>query len=171
MTVSLKKKALWGQTVAASSVPHGLLPFQCVVGSGGRTRVDVELVFILEGLKLVRVPRDEDVHVQLSLEQSQAGHVAPRDHLVAVDQADLELAHRDHLLLWVVEVLREEGKRDFSAFLSPNRTTKTRSVICICRLNQVKTFNGDKDKCVSHTSYDLPTFWNQNRSDPGIRSL
>lgn len=81
-------------------------PLQRVVGSGSRTGVDVELVLVLEGLELVRVPGDEDVHVELPLQQRQAGHVPPRDHLVAVDQADLELPHRDHLLLRVVQVLR-----------------------------------------------------------------
>jgi len=82
------------------------LPFKCIVCSSGRTRVDIELVFILECLKLVRVPGDEDIDIKLSLEQCQAGHVTPGDHLVAVDEANLELAHCDHLLLWVVQVLR-----------------------------------------------------------------
>lgn len=82
------------------------LPFQCAVGSCGRTGVDVELVLVLKRLELVCVPGDEDVDVQLPLEQRQAGHVAPGDHLVAVDETDLELAHCDHLLLRVVQVLR-----------------------------------------------------------------
>lgn len=86
-------------------------PFQGIVGSGGRTGVDVELVFVLEGFELVRVPGDEDIYVELSLQQRQAGHVAPRNHLVAVDQADLELAHSDHLLLRVVQVLRRRKQR------------------------------------------------------------
>ena len=82
------------------------LPVRRAVGSRGRAGVDVELVLVLECLELVRVPRDEDVDVQLPLEQRQAGHVAPGDHLVAVDEADLKLAHCDHLLLRVVQVLR-----------------------------------------------------------------
>ena len=86
-------------------------PFQCIVGPGGRAGVDVELVLALEGLELVRVSGDEDVHVQLSLQQPQAGHVPPGDDLVAVDQADLELAHRHHLLLRVVEVLDGSERR------------------------------------------------------------
>lgn len=88
---------------------RGELLFQCAVGPSGRTRVDVELVLVLKRFKLVRVAGDEDVDVELPLQQRQAGHVAPRDHLVAVDEANLELAHRHHLLLRVVEVLR--GKR------------------------------------------------------------
>lgn len=86
------------------------LPFQCAVGPSGRTRVDVKLVLILKSLKLVCVSRDEDIHVQLPLEKRQAGHVAPGDDLVPVDETNLELAHGDHLLLGVVQVLR--GKDD-----------------------------------------------------------
>lgn len=81
------------------------LPFQCAVGPRGRTGVDVKLVLVLESLKLVRVSRDEDVYVQLPLEKCQAGHVAPGDDLVPVDETDLELAHGDHLLLRIVQVL------------------------------------------------------------------
>lgn len=80
-------------------------PFQGAVGPRGRAGVDVKLVLVLESLKLVRVSGDEDVHVQLPLEKRQAGHVAPGDDLVPVDEADLELAHGDHLLLGVVQVL------------------------------------------------------------------
>lgn len=81
------------------------LPFQCAVSSCGGPGVDVKLVLVLKRLKLVCVAGDEDVHVQLPLEQRQAGHVAPGDHLVAVDETDLELAHCDHFLLWVIQVL------------------------------------------------------------------
>lgn len=81
------------------------LPFQCAVGSCGGPRVDVELVLVLKRLELVCVARDEDVHVQLPLEQRQAGHVAPGDHLMAMDETDLELADCDHFLLGVIQVL------------------------------------------------------------------
>lgn len=97
------------------------LPFQCAVGSCGRAGVDVELVFVLKRLELVRVPGDEDVDIQLSLEQRQTGHVAPGDHLMAVDETDLKLAHRHHLLLRVVQVLRgdtsSENKNKHNALL------------------------------------------------------
>ena len=86
-------------------VLHRHVPFQSAVGSSGRTGVDVELVFILERLELVRMSGDEDVDIELSLQQRQAGHVAPGDHLVAMDEANFELAYCDHLLLWVVQVL------------------------------------------------------------------
>lgn len=92
--------------VLRSHPPAGNLPFQCAVGPCGRTGVDVKLVLVLESLKLVCVSRDEDVYVQLPLEERQAGHVAPGDDLVPVDEADLELAHSDHLLLGVVQVLK-----------------------------------------------------------------
>lgn len=100
------------------------VPFQRAVGSRGRTGVDVELVFVLEGLELVRVPGDEDVHVQLSLQQRQAGHVAPGDHLVAVDEADLKLAHRHHLLLRVVQVLGGSEKTHQVYGKNPTRNIK-----------------------------------------------
>lgn len=51
------------------------------------------------------VSRDEDIYVQLPLEERQAGHVAPGDDLVPVDETNLELAYGDHLLLGVVQVL------------------------------------------------------------------
>lgn len=91
-----------------SSVSMTRLPFQCAVGSCGRAGVDVELVFVLKCLKLVCVPGDEDVDIQLSLEQRQTGHVAPGDHLMAVDETNLKLAHCHHLLLRVVQVLRRD---------------------------------------------------------------
>lgn len=106
---------------AVSTVtPEVNLPFQCAVGPSGRSRVDVKLVFVLKSLKLVRVSRDEDVHVQLPLEKRQAGHVAPGDDLVPVDETDLELAHGDHLLLGVVQVLR--GNVDSRAVTIRNST-------------------------------------------------
>lgn len=58
------------------------------------------------------MPGNEDVDVQLSLQQRQARHVAPGDHLVTVDEADLKLTHRDHLLLRVVQVLREKQHKE-----------------------------------------------------------
>lgn len=82
-----------------------LVPFQCAVGSSGWTRVDVELILIFKRLKLVCVPGDEDVDVQLPLEQRQAGHVPPWDHLMAMDETDLKLPHCHYLLLRVVQVL------------------------------------------------------------------
>lgn len=108
------------------------LLFQCAVGSCGRTRVDVELVLVLKRFELVRVAGDEDVDVQLPLQQRQAGHVAPRDHLVAVDEADLKLAHRHHLLLRVVQVLRvRERKRGAQAV---RKTPRITLVISLCSL-------------------------------------
>ena len=41
------------------------VPFQCVVGARGWAGVDVELVLVLKGLKLMRVSWDEDVDVEL----------------------------------------------------------------------------------------------------------
>lgn len=78
------------------------VPLQCAIGSCGWAGIDVEFILVLESLELVSVARDEDIHVQLPLQESEAGHVAPRDHLVPVDQTDLELSHSHHLLLRVV---------------------------------------------------------------------
>lgn len=51
------------------------------------------------------VARDEDVHVELSLEDGQALPVAPRHDLMAVAQPHLELAQREHLVLRILGVL------------------------------------------------------------------
>lgn len=59
----------------------------------------------------MRVTRDENIHVQLPLEKREAGHVAPRDHLVPVDQTDLKLAHGHNLLLRVVQILEGSKKQ------------------------------------------------------------
>lgn len=58
------------------------------------------------------VPRDKDVNVELSLEECQAGHVTPGDHLMSVDESNLKLAHCDHLLLWIVQVLIKVSSDD-----------------------------------------------------------
>lgn len=76
-----------------------------VVRAGRRSGVDVEFVLVLVGLELVGVAGYEDVDVQLALNERQRFGVAPRDHLMAVSQPDPELAHGDHLLLRVTQVL------------------------------------------------------------------
>lgn len=68
-----------------------------------RPGIDEELVLLLVGLEFVRVPRNEDVHVQLALHQRQRLGIAPRHHLVAVQQPYPVLAHGHHLLLRIVE--------------------------------------------------------------------
>lgn len=56
----------------------------------------------------MRVPRNQNVHVQLSLYQRQGLRVAPRHHLVPVRQPYPELSNRHHLLLRIVEILQAE---------------------------------------------------------------
>lgn len=88
------------------------VPLQCIVSPCGWTGVDVKFVLVLEGLKLVRVARDENIHIQLPLEKGEAGHVSPWDHLVPVDQTNLKLAHRNHLLFRVIQILWGEKNSD-----------------------------------------------------------
>lgn len=70
-----------------------------VVSSGRRTRVDEELAIMFICLKFVGVARDEDVNAELPLERGQRLGIAPRNDLVAMAQANLELAYRHYLLL------------------------------------------------------------------------
>ena len=51
----------------------------------------------------MRVPADEDVHIQLALHCRQRLHIAPWDYLVAVNQAYLEVTDLDDF------ILRERG--------------------------------------------------------------
>lgn len=60
---------------------------------------------MLKRLEFVRVPRDEDVYIELPLQQRQAGHVSPRDNLMAVDQPNFELPDGHDFLFRVVQVL------------------------------------------------------------------
>lgn len=88
----------------------GAVPLQCIVRSCGWTGIDVKFILVLKRLKLVRVARDENIHVQLPLEKGEAGHVAPRDHLVPVNETDLKLAHSHDLLLGVIQILWQKTK-------------------------------------------------------------
>jgi hypothetical protein len=62
-------------------------------------RVDDVLLLILIHLGLVRVSRDEDVDVELSLQRGQRLRIAPRHAQVAVRQTESELADLKNLLL------------------------------------------------------------------------
>ena len=97
------------------------------VSSCRRARVNIKLVLMLICLKLVCVPGDQDVTVQLSVNINKEAHsvtlynstlvlpinerqgllISPGDDLVPVTDTDPELTNRDHLLLGVVEVLVE----------------------------------------------------------------
>ena len=54
--------------------------------AGGGARIDEELRLIVVPREAVRVPRHEDVAVQLPLHRAQALHIAPRHHLPRIDQ-------------------------------------------------------------------------------------
>lgn len=77
-------------------------------GAGRRARVDEELPLRLVRCERVRVARDEDVAIELALERGERLRVAPRYHLVAVAQPQLELADLDHLCLR--EAVGDAGK-------------------------------------------------------------
>ena len=66
-------------------------------GAGGRARVDVELALALVRAEDVRVPGDEHVAVELTLQRAERLRVAPRHDLVAVAEPELELADLDRL--------------------------------------------------------------------------
>lgn len=81
-----------------------------VICSSGRTRIDVELVLMLKGFKLVCMTSDKDVYVQLPLYDCQALHVTPWHHLMTMAQANAELTNGHNLLLWVIDILENRGK-------------------------------------------------------------
>ena len=101
-THSLDRKERWVERLKTSW--HR--PVQSRVGPCGWAGVDVELSLMFIGLELVGVSRDEDVNVQLPLKHSQALHLAPGYHLVAMTQTDAELADSHHFLLRIVHVLQ-----------------------------------------------------------------
>lgn len=70
---------------------------QGIEGARSRPGIDVEFILLFIRLELVRVSRDQDVHVQLPLDEGQGFRVAPRHHLVAVQEADAKLSHGHHL--------------------------------------------------------------------------
>ena len=70
------------------------------VSPSDTTRVDEVLAIVLRDAMLVSVSTDEDVTVELSLHGSECLHVAPRDHLVTVDDANLKVVDLHHFSLW-----------------------------------------------------------------------
>lgn len=54
------------------------------------------------------MPRYQDVHIQLSLQQCKATHVTPGDNLMAMDQPNFKLPHSYNFLVWVIQVLNRE---------------------------------------------------------------
>ena len=70
------------------------------VGARHAARVDEVLAVVLRDAVLVRVAADQDVAVQLPLNRGQRFHVAPRNHLVAVDNSDLKVVNLHYFGLW-----------------------------------------------------------------------
>lgn len=67
--------------------------------------------------KSVRVSRDENVHIQLPLQQCQAGHIAPGNNLMAVNQPDSELPDSYYFLFRIIQALR---RRKAQPIYQPN---------------------------------------------------
>ena len=60
----------------------------------------------------MRVSRDKHIAVELPLDRSEGLHVAPRNHLMAVDYAKLDVSNSDHLGLGHVGQLVEISLHD-----------------------------------------------------------
>jgi len=78
------------------------LLFQRRVGTRARSWVDVKVAGLLVALETVRVPGDQHVNVQLALQNRQNLRVAPGHQLVAVAQADPEVAQLHNFRFGVV---------------------------------------------------------------------
>ena len=78
------------------------LPFQRTVSAGNRARIQEQFAVLLECVELVRMASDQDVNVELTLHQLQCVLVVPRHNLMAMTQPYSELAHGDHLLVWII---------------------------------------------------------------------
>ena len=69
------------------------------VGSGDTSWIDEVLAVVLSDVVLVRMAANQDIAVKLSLYGSQGLHVSPGDHLMTMDDANLEVVNLDDLCL------------------------------------------------------------------------
>ena len=70
------------------------------VSAGHTAWVDEVLAVVLSDAVLVCVATDQDVAVKLPLNRGECLHVAPRDHLMSVDNSDLKVVDLHYLRLW-----------------------------------------------------------------------
>jgi len=84
-------------------------PVKGAVSARDGARINVEFVLVFKRIKPMRVSRDENVNIQLSLDHREAVRVAPRHNLMTMTQTDTEAADRHHFLLRVVQVLTEHN--------------------------------------------------------------
>ena len=69
------------------------------VGAGDAPWIDEVLAVVLSDVVLVRMAAHEDVAVKLSLYGGQCLHVSPGDHLMTMNDTDLEVVNLDDLSL------------------------------------------------------------------------
>ena len=69
------------------------------VGAGDAPWIDEVLAIVLSDVVLVRMATHQDIAVKLSLYGGQGLHVTPGDHLMPVDDTDLEVVNLDDLCL------------------------------------------------------------------------
>ena len=69
------------------------------VGAGDTPWIDEVLAVVLSDVVLVRMSAHQDIAVKLSLYGGQRLHVSPGDHLMTMDDADLEVVNLDDLCL------------------------------------------------------------------------
>ena len=86
-------------------------------GTSCRAGIDEKLVVLFERLELMRVSGDKHVDVELTLQHGQALLVAPRNHLMAVCETDAKLAHRDHFLLRIVQILPSKSQASIKIYV------------------------------------------------------
>ena len=69
------------------------------VSAGDTPWIDEVLAVVLSDVVLVRMSAHQDVAIKLSLYGGQRLHVSPGDHLMTMDDADLEVVNLDDLCL------------------------------------------------------------------------
>jgi len=80
-------------------------PVKGTVSASDGAGINVELVLMLKSIKPMRVARDENVNIELSLNHGKTFSVTPRHNLMPVTKADTKVAHSHYLLLRVIEIL------------------------------------------------------------------
>lgn len=73
-----------------------------------RAGIYVEFILMFVRLKLVSVPRYQDVNVKLSLNESECFWISVWNYLMAMTETDSELSDSHDFLLWICEILEWE---------------------------------------------------------------
>lgn len=83
---------------------------ESIVGTSCRSGIYVEFILMFVRLEFMSVSRYQNVHIQLSLNQSQCFRITPRYHLMAMWKSNSKLSDCHHLLLWVTQILQFNRK-------------------------------------------------------------